>query len=176
MEYRWRTGGYITGFKSLMPLLGREKGFRTSIVITFFLAASAVLAFSQGTNAASSSPESVGQKTFKVSCSACHGKDGHGTTIGKKVGAPDLHSPEVQQRKDEELRKQVIEGKANMPSFKSSLSSDEINAVIRIRPQFRKAKSREVKACLARNEVLLIRWSRHPIRQKAFHETQRLSS
>jgi len=73
----------------------------------------------------------AGRATFKKGCVACHGADGAGTPVGKSLQAPDLRSPEVQKKSDTELTQTVIDGRRNMPPFKTSLNPDQIQAVIK---------------------------------------------
>jgi len=40
---------------------------------------------------------------YKAKCAACHGADGKGTAVGKKMGAPEFSSPAVQKASDEDL-------------------------------------------------------------------------
>jgi len=69
--------------------------------------------------------------TFKAKCSPCHGVDGSGNTpAGKAVKAQDLRVAEIQSKKDADLAKIITDGKGKMPSFKSSLSEDQIKALI----------------------------------------------
>jgi mono/diheme cytochrome c family protein len=55
---------------------------------------------------------------FRDKCSACHGPDGAGrTTIGKSLQIPDLTSPVVQSRSDEDLAKTISQGQGKMPAY-----------------------------------------------------------
>jgi mono/diheme cytochrome c family protein len=75
--------------------------------------------------------DDTGKKVFGANCVACHGEDGSGTPIGQSLNAPDLRSGDVQKKSDEDLRKQVSDGKNNMPPFKDMLTPDEIEAVVK---------------------------------------------
>lgn len=80
---------------------------------------------------------SGGAGIFKTKCVLCHGADGAGNTpLGKQMQAANLHSKEVQKLSDEELRKIVHEGRANMPAFGGQLTDDEIDQVIQYVRQF----------------------------------------
>jgi mono/diheme cytochrome c family protein len=74
--------------------------------------------------------DSPGKKVFGANCVACHGEDGSGTPTGLSLMAPDLRSDQVQKLTDDDLKKQVSEGKNNMPPFKDTLSADDIQAVV----------------------------------------------
>jgi mono/diheme cytochrome c family protein len=64
-------------------------------------------------------------------CTACHAADGSGNTpAGKSLGARDLRSAEVQKKTDAELAAVISEGRGKMPSFKSSLSPEQIGQVV----------------------------------------------
>ena len=57
-----------------------------------------------------------GQKLYDTNCAKCHGPDGSGNTVvGKAVGAKDLASAEAKKLTDDEIRKQIENGKNNMP-------------------------------------------------------------
>jgi mono/diheme cytochrome c family protein len=61
----------------------------------------------------------------------CHGPDGKGdTVIGGSAGIPDLHTAAVQQQADEALAEFIANGKGVMPPFKTSLSSEQIHALV----------------------------------------------
>src|SRR3984893_5298295 len=64
--------------------------------------------------------------TFRTKCAMCHGQDGGGSEVGKSMNVPDLRSQEVQKLQDAELVQAISNGKGGMPSFKSSLSADQI--------------------------------------------------
>jgi mono/diheme cytochrome c family protein len=72
-----------------------------------------------------------GASAFKGNCASCHGDDGAGTALGKAMQAPDLRSEDVQKQPDAELNKAISEGKNNMPAFKSTLSAEQIQALVK---------------------------------------------
>ena len=73
-----------------------------------------------------------GETLFKRRCPACHGSDGKGETpMGKKLGAANLTSTEVQSQSDAQLTDVITKGKNNkMPSFDGKLSKDEIAELV----------------------------------------------
>jgi mono/diheme cytochrome c family protein len=76
-------------------------------------------------------PDSVASAaTFRTKCAMCHGPDGSGSTVGKSMNVPDLRSPEVQKLPDAQLAPIISDGKGGMPSFKSSLSEDQIHGLL----------------------------------------------
>jgi cytochrome c6 len=68
--------------------------------------------------------------TFRAKCAMCHGQDGSGSEVGKSMNVPDLRSPTVQKVPDVELAHVISNGKAGMPSFKNSLSEDQIHGLV----------------------------------------------
>jgi mono/diheme cytochrome c family protein len=68
--------------------------------------------------------------TFKSKCALCHGPDGGGSSVGKTMNVPDLRSEAVQKRSDAELGQVISDGKGGMPSFKKSLSEDQIHGLV----------------------------------------------
>ena len=60
----------------------------------------------------------------------CHGPDGGGSAVGKTLNVPDLRSPAVQKLSDAELAQIISDGKGGMPSFKGSLSEDQIHGLV----------------------------------------------
>jgi len=70
------------------------------------------------------------QATFQSKCAMCHGPDGAGSEVGKSMKVPDLRSPEVQKLPDAQLAQVISDGKGGMPPFKSSLSEDQIHALV----------------------------------------------
>src|SRR6266481_7176919 len=68
--------------------------------------------------------------TFRSKCAMCHGQDGGGSEVGKSMNVPDLRLPALQKLPDAELAQVISNGKGGMPSFKNSLSPDEIHALV----------------------------------------------
>jgi cytochrome c6 len=68
--------------------------------------------------------------TFRTKCAMCHGPDGSGSEVGKSMNVPDLRSPAVQKLPDAQLAQIISDGKGGMPSFKSSLSEDQIHSLV----------------------------------------------
>jgi cytochrome c6 len=80
---------------------------------------------------ANSAPDSTaGSEMFRTKCAMCHGQDGAGSAVGKSMNVPDLRSPIVQKLPDAELAQVISSGRGGMPSFKSSLSDDQIHALV----------------------------------------------
>lgn len=72
-----------------------------------------------------------GAAIFKANCVLCHGEDGHAqTTLGKQLGAHDLHSAEVQKRTDAELKNVIAHGQKSMPPFAGQLSPAQVGQVL----------------------------------------------
>jgi len=85
-----------------------------------------------------------GADVFKSKCVLCHGSDGTGNTpLGKQLQAADLGSKEVQKLTNAEMRKQIHDGRANMPGFADQLSDEQITQVIQYVRQFGKAKKKK---------------------------------
>jgi mono/diheme cytochrome c family protein len=75
-------------------------------------------------------PDSVASAAaFRTKCVMCHGPDGSGSAIGKSMNVPDLRSPAVQKLPNAQLAQIISDGKGAMPSFKSSLSEDQIHSL-----------------------------------------------
>ena len=100
-----------------------------SVACSLSLTAIALLSLSGA--AFSQSKSKTGAAIYKTNCVLCHGSDGHAqTTLGKQVGALDLHSEEVQKKTDAELKKVITKGQKNMPAFGVQLTSAQINDVL----------------------------------------------
>ena len=75
--------------------------------------------------------ESAAGPLFKAKCAACHGVDGKGEVpVGKKLGAKDLSSAEVQAHSDAELTEVVTKGRKKMPSYDGKLTKEQIAELI----------------------------------------------
>src|SRR6266568_7273360 len=71
------------------------------------------------------------ESTYKAKCAACHGPDGSGdTALGKKLGAHDFRSAEVQKMSDAELNEILTKGKNKMPAYEKSLKPEEIKGLV----------------------------------------------
>ena len=69
--------------------------------------------------------------TYKAKCVMCHGADGKGDTpAGKKMGARDFASPEVQGQTDEQLAEITTKGKNKMPGYGKSLKDADIKDLV----------------------------------------------
>jgi len=62
-------------------------------------------------------------------CAACHGADGTGSPMGKKMGAHDFTSADVQKMSDTELADIITNGKNKMPKY-ASLSPEEVKGLV----------------------------------------------
>lgn len=69
--------------------------------------------------------------TFRTKCAMCHGPDGAGSEVGKSMNVPDLRSQAVQALSGAELAQIISDGKGGMPSFKSSFSAEQIQALVK---------------------------------------------
>lgn len=63
---------------------------------------------------------------FAAKCAVCHGKDGTGSPVGKKLGAPDLKKLK---EGEPQIAATITNGKGKMTAFKGKLSPEEIDAV-----------------------------------------------
>jgi mono/diheme cytochrome c family protein len=109
---------------------------RFSLVRGLALTAVAAALFVRGTLAFAGAAE-----TYKAKCAMCHGADGKADTpAGKKMGAHDFASPEVQKMTDAELTTVLGKGKDKMPGYEKSLKEDDIKELIVYIRQFAKQK------------------------------------
>jgi cytochrome c6 len=76
-------------------------------------------------------PDRAATNTFGATCASCHGPKADGNTaIAKALHVPDLRSSAVQSQSDAQLQQIISDGKGNMPSFKSSLTADQITSLV----------------------------------------------
>jgi cytochrome c6 len=92
---------------------------------TFALASAFAVALSVPLSAGAQDSSTL----FKSKCAACHGADGTGSAMGKKMGAHDFTTDEVQKMSDAELTDIIINGKNKMPKY-SSLKPEEIKGLV----------------------------------------------
>jgi mono/diheme cytochrome c family protein len=92
-------------------------------VVTFAAALAVVLTFPLSVHA-----QDAGT-LFKSKCAACHGADGTGSPMGKKMGAHDFTSADVQKMSDAELADIITNGKNKMPKY-ASLSPEDVKGLV----------------------------------------------
>jgi len=102
---------------------------RVSTVLTALVGALLLLPVST-LRANSGADSAASSAMFRTKCAMCHGQDGAGSAVGKSMNVPDLRSPVVQKLPDAELAQIISNGKGGMPSFKNSLSDDQISALV----------------------------------------------
>jgi cytochrome c6 len=68
--------------------------------------------------------------TYKAKCVSCHGADGSGSPVGKKLGAHDFKSDEVKKMTNDELANITAKGKNKMPAYEKQLKPEEIKGLI----------------------------------------------
>lgn len=66
---------------------------------------------------------------YKSKCAACHGADGSGSAMGKKLGAHDFQTADVQKMSDAELTDVITNGKNKMPKY-GSLKAEDIKGLV----------------------------------------------
>lgn len=66
---------------------------------------------------------------FKSKCAGCHGADGTGSAMGKKMGAHDFTTADVQKMSDAELTDAITNGRNKMPKY-PSLKPEEIKGLV----------------------------------------------
>jgi mono/diheme cytochrome c family protein len=102
--------------------------FASAILLVFFVVLTlfvvSIVEAKPGPDSAASSA------TFRTKCAMCHGPDGSGSAVGKSMNVPDLRSPEVQKVSDAQLAQIISDGKGGMPSFKGSLSEDQVHSLV----------------------------------------------
>lgn len=67
--------------------------------------------------------------TFKSRCASCHAADGTGSAMGKKLGAHDFTSADVQGMSDAQLSDIITNGKNKMPKY-GSLKPEEVKGLV----------------------------------------------
>lgn len=71
-----------------------------------------------------------GADLFKSKCVMCHGADGTGSAMGKKMGAHDFTSADVQKMSDAELTGVINDGKNKMPKYGDKLKPEEVKGLV----------------------------------------------
>jgi mono/diheme cytochrome c family protein len=92
-------------------------------VFSFATALAVVLSLSLSVHAQSAAD------LFKSKCAGCHGADGTGSAMGKKMGAHDFTTADVQGMSDAQLTDIITNGKNKMPKY-SSLKPEDIKGLV----------------------------------------------
>lgn len=66
---------------------------------------------------------------FKSKCAGCHAADGTGSAMGKKMGAHDFTSADVQKMSDADLSDIITNGKNKMPKY-ATLKPEEVKGLV----------------------------------------------
>ena len=74
--------------------------------------------------------QSAAEKNYKAKCVACHAADGAGSEVGKKLGAHDFRSADVQKMSDADLTDIISKGKEKMPGYAKTMKPDEIKELV----------------------------------------------
>lgn len=91
-----------------------------------------LLCLATGISLSAAAQDNSGADTFKNKCELCHGADGLSQTpAGKAFKAASLKDPAVVKLTDAELHAVIKNGKNQMPAFKSQLTDDQIDAVVK---------------------------------------------
>jgi len=73
--------------------------------------------------------QNASETLYKSKCAACHGADGSGSPMGKKMGAHDFTTADVQKMSDAELTDIITNGKNKMPKY-GSLKPEDIKGLV----------------------------------------------
>ena len=105
------------------------------LLIAIGAASAAVLGsarFNSSTTNASAATPFDAAALYNSKCAKCHGRDGRAQSLhAKHVHARDLTAADWQNDvSDERIFNSISNGKGKMPSFKKSLSEDQINSLV----------------------------------------------
>lgn len=115
--------------ESMLPAKTRNTATYTPTILPVVVSIVLLLAAS-ALRAAPGPDKSATAGTFRTKCVMCHGPDGAGSAVGKSMNVPDLRSSVVQNATDADLAQIISNGKGGMPAFKSSISDDQVHALV----------------------------------------------
>jgi len=92
-------------------------------VVTLAVAIAVILGLTLSVNAQDSAA------LFKSKCAGCHAADGTGSPMGKKLGAHDFTSADVQKMSDADLADVITNGRNKMPRY-AALKPEEIKGLV----------------------------------------------
>jgi mono/diheme cytochrome c family protein len=84
------------------------------------------------------------ERAWKAKCASCHGQTGKGDTDkGKELKVEDMSASKYQSKKDDELKKAVLDGvkadgKEVMPGFKDEITPEQADALVKYTRTFKK--------------------------------------
>jgi cytochrome c6 len=78
----------------------------------------------------SAQAQNTAETLYKSKCAGCHGADGTGSATGKKMGAHDFTTADVQGLSDAELSTIITNGKNKMPAYGKSLKTEDIQGLV----------------------------------------------
>jgi mono/diheme cytochrome c family protein len=84
------------------------------------------------------------ERAWKAKCASCHGQTGKGDTEqGKQLKVEDMTAAAYQAKKDDQLKKAILDGvKADkgevMPPFKDELTPEQADALVKYTRAFKK--------------------------------------
>ena len=120
---------------------GQTSPKKRNVLVNFVLTVAFVWLVVGAATAAAAAESDPGVVNFEMHCATCHAPNGSGdTAVGKSIKIPDLRSPAVQSLPEAQLVDVIANGKGPMPGFKSSLSKDEIDALVNHVHQLAKTK------------------------------------
>ena len=67
---------------------------------------------------------------YKGKCAACHGADGNASPVGKKMGARDFTSPDIQKMTEAQMIEITTKGKEKMPAYDKKLTAEQIKSLV----------------------------------------------
>jgi len=101
--------------------------FRALLTLAVFTSQLCASAIAQSADKSTAEAQDI----YKAKCQMCHAADGSGNTpAGKKFGAKDLKSPEVQKHTDAELFAVIAKGQNKMPAFTGKLNDQQMLTIV----------------------------------------------
>ena len=82
--------------------------------------------------------QNAAEALYKSKCAGCHGADGTGSATGKKMGAHDFTTADVQGMSDTDLSTIITNGKNKMPKYGASLKPEHIKGLVAYIRTFKK--------------------------------------
>jgi len=97
-----------------------------------------------GATALAQEVDKKAERAWKAKCASCHGQTGKGDTDkGKELKVEDMTAAKYQSKKDDDLKKAVldgfkVDGKEVMPSFKDEITPEQADALVKYTRSFKK--------------------------------------